>query len=83
MAKCKLLRRIFIGLAVAVLLVPIICVSITGNGFSGITSHILLSVSLALFISAILLSFRKDDPKWVSKLCACIVLQFMLISLWT
>ncbi len=83
MAKRKLLQRIFVCLAIAVLLIPIICVSITGIGFLEITSHILLSVSLALFIGAILLGIRKDDPKWVGKLCTCIILLFMLIGIWS
>ena len=83
MDKRKLLRRIFIGLAVAVLLVPIIWVSITDIAIGGITSHILLSVSEILLIAATLLSIQKDDPKWVRKLCISIVLLFMLISLWT
>lgn len=82
MNKRKLLRRILIYLAIAVLLIPIICVSITEISFSAITSHILLSASEILLIAATLLSIEKDDPKWIRKLCISIVLLFMLISLW-
>lgn len=77
------LKIILIILAIAVVLIPIMIVSITGNGLGEVVSHTLISLSILSFIGAILLGAdKKDKNKFFFKMIASIGLLIVLVSIW-
>lgn len=79
----KHLRIILLILAVAVVLIPIAIVGITGKGFGELVSHLLVSLSIVLFMAATLLGLdRKNKDKFFWKIGISIGLLIVLISVW-
>ena len=83
MSKIGLIRLILIIAALSLILVPLIIVSITDQGFGELTSQILVSSSILCAISAIMLhSGKKNKDVIFAKCCVSIGLLSVLISLW-
>ena len=79
----RYMRIILIAVAVALILIPIIIVEITDNGFREFVSQALISMSILSAIGAILIGAdkQKKDPFFV-KIGVCIGLLIVLLSLW-
>ena len=79
----KPLRIILIALAIALVLIPSIVVSLTGNGLGEIISHTLISLSILSAIAAIMLGAdKKDKNKFFFKVGASVGLLIVLVSIW-
>lgn len=82
MSKIGLIRLILIIAAPSLILVPLIIVSITDQGFGELTSQILVSSSILCAISAIMLRTGKKNKDVIfAKCCVSIGLLIVLISL--
>ena len=83
MNRLRRLRILLIILAVAVVLIPIMLVEITGKGFGETTSHLLVSFSIVSLIATTLLGLdRRNKNKFFSKIGVSIGLLIVLISVW-
>ena len=83
MNNTKLLRTILIALAIALVVIPIMIVGITGNGFGEIVSHALISLSILSLIGAIMLGADKNGKyKFYFKASVSIALLIAMVSLW-
>ena len=78
----KLLRIILVVLAFAVLAVPSVYVSITGNYFSEISSNLIVSVSDLLLICALLIGINRNPKSKPSKIGAISGLTILLLLRW-
>lgn len=83
MNNTKRSRIILIILAIALVVIPIMIVGITGNGFGEIVSHTLISLSILSLIGAIMLGAdKKDKHKFYFKVGVSIALLIALVGLW-
>ncbi len=83
MSSVKRLRIGLIALAIALVLIPVIIVGITGNGLGEIVSHTLVSLSILTLIGAILLGAdKKEKYKFFFKIGVSIGLLIVLVSVW-
>ena len=83
MGKRNLLRLIFVILSVTLILIPLMIVGITGQGFGALASHILVSSSILCVIAAIMLGAnKKNTEKFFVKIGISIALLIVLISIW-
>ena len=83
MSKIGLIRLILIIAALSLILVPLIIVSITDQGFGELTSQILVSSSILCVIAAIMLGADKQQKdKYFIKIGISIALLIVLASLW-
>lgn len=78
----KILQGVLITVAILLVLIPTIYVGFSGNGFSSLTSNILISVSILLCIGATALGMLNDPEKRSKKLGLMIGLLIVLISRW-
>ena len=79
----KRLRVILLILALAVVLIPIIIVGITGKGLGELASHLLISTSILSLVAATWLGpDQKNKDKRFAKGAVCIGLLIVLISVW-
>lgn len=79
----KRLRIILLCFAAAVVLIPITIVSITGNGFGELISHLLVSLSIISLIGATLLGLdRSKKSKFFQKIGVAIGLLIVLVRVW-
>ena len=83
MHKRTIIRLILIILAVALVVIPIMIVGITGQGFGELVSQILVSSSILCVITAIMLGADKQQKnKYFIKIGISIALLIVLRSLW-
>ena len=83
MSNTKRLRIILIILAIALVVIPIMIVGITGNGFGEIVSHTLISLSILSAIGAIMLGAdKKNKYKFYFKVGVSIGLLIVLVGVW-
>ena len=83
MHNIKRLRIILIILAIALVVIPIMIVGITGNGSGEIVSHTLISLSILSLIGAIMLGAdKKDKNKFYFKVGVSIALLIALVGAW-
>ena len=83
MNRLRHLRILLIILAVAVVLIPIMIVGLTGKGFGATASHLLVSFSIVSLIATTLLGLdRRNKNKFFSKIGVSIGLLIVLISVW-
>lgn len=82
MKRSTRLRVLLFCLSIALILVPMMIVGITGNGFGEIVSHILISLSILSAIGAVLVGINRQDPKAYFKICVSIGLLIVLIRVW-
>ncbi len=78
----NILQGVLIAVAMLLVLIPILYVGFSGNGFSLLTSDILISVSILLCIGATALGMLKDPEKRSKKIGLIIGLLIVLISRW-
>lgn len=78
----KLLRIILVVLAFAVLAVPSIYVSITGNYFSEIGSNLIISASKLFLIGALLIGINQNPKSKHAKIGAISGLTILLLLRW-
>ena len=77
------LRILFVILAIALVLIPIMIVGITDQGFGSTASHLLVSASIASLIAATILGLdRRNKAKFFTEIGMSIGLLIVLISLW-
>ena len=83
MKNTKHLRMFLIFLAIALVLIPIMIVGITGNGFGEIISHTLISLIILSTIAAVMLGAdKKNKNSFFVKISICIGLLIVLASVW-
>ena len=82
MKKFTRLRILLFCLGIALILVPMMIVGITGNSFGEIVSHTLMSLSILSFIGATLLGINRQDKKYLFKICVGIGLLIVLVKVW-
>lgn len=83
MHRRTVIRLIFIILAIALVLIPIMIVGITGQGFGELLSQILVSSSILCVIAAIMLGADKQQKdKYFIKIGISIAMLIVLASLW-
>lgn len=82
MKKLSRLRILLICFGIALTLIPMMIVGITGNGFGEIASHTLMSLSILSFIGAALLGINRQDKKNFFKICVSIGLLIVLVKVW-
>lgn len=78
----KHMRIILISVAIAIVLIPIMIVGITGNGLGEVVSHTLISLSIALLVGATLLGINRQDKTFFFKVGVSIGLLIVLLSVW-
>ena len=79
----KRLRIILLCFAVAVVLIPIAIVSITGNSLEEPISHLLTSLSILSFIGVTLLGLdRSNKHKFFVEIGIAIGLLIVLVNIW-
>ena len=77
------LRIFLIAASIALVLIPLSIVSITGNGFGELVSHILISASILCIIGAVLIGIDKQNKnQHFVKLGVSAGLLIVLLSLW-
>ena len=77
------LRIVLIALSIAFIVIPAAIVGITGNGWSGLTAHILISLSISSLMGAILIGINKNNKsKFYTNIGVCVGLLLVLLSLW-
>ena len=77
------LKLILTILAIALVLVPLMIVSITDRGFGELASHILISLSILCAIGAIMLGAnKKNKDKLFVQSIVSIALLMVLVSIW-
>lgn len=77
------LKLILTILAIALVLVPIMIVGITDQGFGELASHILISLSILCAIAAIMLGAnKKNKDKLFVQSIVSIALLMVLVSIW-
>lgn len=77
-----ILQVILITAAILVVLIPILTVAFSGNGYDAQTSHTLISISLFLCIVSTVLGMLKNPEKRSKKIGLIIGLLIVLISQW-
>ncbi len=83
MNNTKHLRIMLVILAIALVVIPVMIVGITGNGFGKIVSHMMISLSILSLIGAIMLGAdKKNKYKFYFKAGVSIGLLIVLVSLW-
>ena len=82
MHNTKRFRIILIILAIALVVIPIMIVGITGNGFGEIVSHTVISLSILSAIGAILLGAKKGTNSFYVKIGFSIGLLIVLVGVW-
>ena len=82
MKKEPILRIILVALAIAVLAVPSIYVSVTGNYFSEIGSKLITTVSNLLLIGALLVGAKNNPKARAARIGAISGLTILLLLRW-
>ncbi len=82
MKNMKRIRITLAILAVVLIVVPLMIVGITGNGWGAIASHAVISLSILCAMGAIALGAKKGTKNNFAKISACIGLLITLISVW-
>lgn len=81
--QLRYLRIFLIATAIALVFIPLIIVSITGNGFGELVSHILVSLSILCVIGAVVIGIDKQNKnQYFVKLGVSVGLLIVLLSLW-
>ena len=83
MNNTKRFRMILIILAIALVVIPVMIVGITGNGLGEIVSHTVISLSILCAIGAIMLGADENNKyKFYFKAGISIALLIVLVGLW-
>ena len=79
----KTLRMILFAVAIALILIPIATVGITGNGWSALAAKGVISLSICALIGATLLGIdQQNKTKFYTKISISIGLLLVLLSQW-